>query len=615
MEINMRSLVRIVTVLLVSFTLSLNLSAQTYTNGVMPDLADPHVLTHDGTYYMYGTYTPGYPNMPDGIPVYISKDLVNWTAHGWALHPDDSWGDQQFWAPEVIYKDGLFYMYYAVQERLAVATSTSPLGPFKQSVQEPMHLNIPEIDAHIFTDAGKDYIYFVRFNDRNEIWGAELNPDMKTINESTLTFIMRPTQAWEMQAGQVNEGAFIIKHNEKFYMTYSGNSFDSAVYGVGYAVADNPLGPYVKYEGNPILQSNDRVHGAGHHSITRSPDGTELFMVYHRHHSLHQVEPRRIAIDRMWFDGDILRVNGPSIRPQPLPSGAKVVSETVGIESGSVYKLISQHSNKIVEINAAGLQNGANVQQWADFNEAHQQWLVEWQNDGYYKLTNALSGKVLEVAANSVNEAQNIQQWQDQGGDNQRWKIVYLGDGQFKLLAKNSGFALDVNAWDTHDGANLIQWPDGGSLGGAQHFKFVKVESGGDALVVRFQSYNFPNTFIRHKDGRALISSQASPAASEFVQVIGLAGEGISFESVQLPGQFLRHQNSNIYLHSNDGSALFAADATFMKVPGQSDVSASSFRSFNFPEAYIRHANGWLIIDHIDSDLAKADATFWIQEK
>lgn len=615
----MKTLIRSIMMLFVSFSLSLTVNAQTYTNGVQPDLADPHVLTHDGTYYLYGTYTPGYPNMRDGIPVYSSKDLVNWTSHGWALHQNDSWGNQQFWAPEVIYKDGLFYMYYAVQERLAVATSTSPLGPFVQTVKEPMHLNIPEIDAHVFTDAGKDYIYFVRFNNGNEIWGAELNADMKTINESTLTFIMRPTQAWELQAGQINEGAFIIKHNDKFYMTYSGNTFDSPVYGVGYAVADSPLGPYVKYEGNPILQSNDRVHGAGHHSITKSPDGTELFMVYHRHHSLSTVEPRRIAIDRMWFEGDILRVSGPSITPQLMPSGAVNTPETAGIESGSIYKLVSKHSGKVVEVNAAELQNGANVQQWSDFDNANQQWLVEWQNDGYYKLTNKLSGKVLDVDATSLDEAHNVQQWQDLGGDSQRWKIVSLDDGSFKLLAKNSGFALDLNAWGTHNGANLIQWPDGGSVGGAQHFDFVKVstdDGGTGNSVVRFQSHNFPDSYIRQIDGRARIDSQVSPVTdSEFIQVQGLAGGGISFESTNTPGKFLRHKNGAIYVDSNDGSDLFAADATFIKVPGLADANASSFHSFNYPDQYIRHVNSWLKIDFINSELDRADATFVIQEK
>ena len=128
---------------------------QTYTNGVLPDIADPHILKHKGKYYLYGTHTGG---RPSGIPVYTSNDLVNWSYRGWALSNNDSWGSDSFWAPEVINHNGLFYMYYAVEEHLAVATSKSPLGPFKQSEKKPMHEDIKEIDAHIFIDSnGKKY--------------------------------------------------------------------------------------------------------------------------------------------------------------------------------------------------------------------------------------------------------------------------------------------------------------------------------------------------------------------------------------------------------------------------------------------------------------------------
>jgi hypothetical protein len=50
-------------------------------------------------------------------------------------------------------------------------------------------------------------------------------------------------------------------------------------------------------------------------------------VVYHQHFSLNQTEPRKIAIDRIRFveqdnGPDILQAWGPTITPQPLPSGA-----------------------------------------------------------------------------------------------------------------------------------------------------------------------------------------------------------------------------------------------------------------------------------------------------
>ncbi|MBP1963371.1 family 43 glycosylhydrolase [Paenibacillus aceris] len=307
-----------------------SITGPTYTNSVLPNIADPFVLQHDGMYYLYGTNTD--PNKSSlGFKVYTSTDLVNWSEQKeLALKQSDSWGTSGFWAPEVVEKDGTFYMYYVVNERLAVATSSSPLGPFVQDVKQPMHLNTPEIDAHIFTDDnGKKYIYFVRFNQGNEIWMAELNDDMKSMKEETVQFVFRATQDWERSQKQpvasINEGPFMIKHNGTYYLTYSGNHFESPDYGVGYATAPTPMGPWTKYTYNPIMKSNTIVPGAGHHSLIYSPDGTELFMVYHTHYKAGTTEPRKLAIDRVHFvpqaSGiDAMEVWGPTITPQLKPS-------------------------------------------------------------------------------------------------------------------------------------------------------------------------------------------------------------------------------------------------------------------------------------------------------
>ena len=99
-------------------------------------LADPFVLKHNGAYYLYGTSG----ERPDeGIPVYRSADLLTWegpigSANGLALRKGDSFGDSGFWAPYVLFDKNKFYMYYTANEKIAVATSDSPLGPFRQQV-------------------------------------------------------------------------------------------------------------------------------------------------------------------------------------------------------------------------------------------------------------------------------------------------------------------------------------------------------------------------------------------------------------------------------------------------------------------------------------------------
>lgn len=292
----------------------------TYRNPLKENSADPFVLLHDGVYYLYAT------SSDSGFKVFSSSDMSSWKDEGWALKAEDSWGNKWFWAPEIIVKDGIFYMYYSVEEHLCVATSDSPLGPFKQEVKEPFHTNIKEIDGHVFLDDdGKYYIYFVRFDNGNNIWGAGLNDDMSSIKQDTLVRLLTPTKDWEKSMYPVVEGPYILKHEGIYYLTYSGDHYQSPGYGVGYAISASPLGQFVKHKNNPIMQSNTIVHGSGHHSFVRSQDGTELFMVYHIHNSTAEVHPRRTSIDRVKFvpvDGEAaeLIVYGPTLTAQPLPS-------------------------------------------------------------------------------------------------------------------------------------------------------------------------------------------------------------------------------------------------------------------------------------------------------
>ncbi|WP_410573815.1 alpha-L-arabinofuranosidase B [Amycolatopsis sp. cmx-4-61] len=69
----------------------------------------------------------------------------------------------------------------------------------------------------------------------------------------------------------------------------------------------------------------------------------------------------------------------------------------------------------------------------------------------------------------------------------------------------------------------------------------------------------------------------------------GLADSScVSFESRNTAGQYLRHQNYQVSLQANDGSSLFAQDATFCPEAGRSG-QGTSLRSLNFPDRYVRH--------------------------
>ena len=300
-------------------------SGKTYMNPVQDGCADPVVKLFDGTYYLYCTYTLRSPGRVSGIRLFTSKDLVNWEDRGFAITNADSWGRRGFWAPDIVEKDGMYYLYYAAEERLCVATADTPFGPFKQKEQKPIEPDSIKIDGHAFRDDdGQYYLYYVHFADGNEIWGGKLNDDMMSVDEDSLRMMVRPDEPWEQDMGKVTEGPEIVKHKGTYYLTYSGSHFKSPEYAVGYATSKSPLGPWKKYEYNPIMKSTSYAHGTAHHTITRSPDGKEMFIVYHRHYSLDRVSPRKLSVDRIQFvpqrsGPDILEVWGPTSSEQEIP--------------------------------------------------------------------------------------------------------------------------------------------------------------------------------------------------------------------------------------------------------------------------------------------------------
>ncbi|MBX3159068.1 MAG: AbfB domain-containing protein [Deltaproteobacteria bacterium] len=170
---------------------------------------------------------------------------------------------------------------------------------------------------------------------------------------------------------------------------------------------------------------------------------------------------------------------------------------------------------------------------------------------------------------------------------------------------------------DKGDGTNKECAPDAKTF--AADTSFV-VEPAAIATRVSLAPVGFPEHFVRHCGFQGFIDDNkrnrdCNPAAwrddTTFLMVPGLEGGGsVSFESVNFPGQYLRHQDFRVKLAANDGSALFSKDASFTPVPGL--ASDASFRSVNFPDRYLRHCNFKLFIDgnkHLKECQAE-DATY-----
>lgn len=75
--------------------------------------------------------------------------------------------------------------------------------------------------------------------------------------------------AWE---GHLVEGPWVTQQAGRYWMFYAGNDFGTPAYGIGVAVADNPLGPYVK-QGEPLLKTRPEWWAPGHASVAQGLDG------------------------------------------------------------------------------------------------------------------------------------------------------------------------------------------------------------------------------------------------------------------------------------------------------------------------------------------------------
>ena len=122
----------------------------TYTNPVFAgDFPDPFVLRWGGRYYAYGT-----GRAVDGkqLRMMSSDDLVHWTPHGGVLEPLDLPGAEEYWAPEVAYREGTFYLYYATgraedpDHHLRLLAGEGPAQPDPQGREEPGDEDAVDLD-------------------------------------------------------------------------------------------------------------------------------------------------------------------------------------------------------------------------------------------------------------------------------------------------------------------------------------------------------------------------------------------------------------------------------------------------------------------------------------
>ena len=311
-------------------------TSETYLNPVYPhSFPDPFVLKFRGEFFAYCT---GVHSNDKVFTVLRSCNLVDWVEIGGAMDKLDN--DSPFyWAPEVTYSNGKFYLYYSVGNEtlmeIRLAISDVPDSGF---VDAGIKLTSEEfaIDAHVFiNDAGEKYLFYATDFLTHSHIGTGIVVD-KMLDFFTLEGNPKPvTRAkhdWQIydanriEKGGVRwhtvEGAFVLKRKNKYFIMFSGGNWQNITYGVSFAVSDSieTQDEWTQFSDGvnvlPILRTlPEKVVGPGHNSVIRGLNNRELFCIYH----CWTADGRVLAIDRMDFAGDRIFINGATYTPQPAP--------------------------------------------------------------------------------------------------------------------------------------------------------------------------------------------------------------------------------------------------------------------------------------------------------
>ena len=328
--------------------------------GIDPNgLRDCQIIRDNNYWYLTGTAYPHWPEQSkeasySGAPLYRSTDLLKWEFVSFIVSPDKTkWYFERFWAPEIQIIDGKYYClfnctnkelgYLALHSGYAVANKIE--GPYTVVTKEsPL---VRGNDLTFFQDDDKKVWAFWRFDYGygmgyaqvdlekgvlcSEIKSAIPAGKVDFLKDEKGIFVKKPhydgsmvkqiSKCYEWDSAGI-EGAYVIKHGEKYYLFYS--SWTDG-YNIGYAVADKITGPWTKSTDNPIYGSLTRpkdmpedakspYNAVGHNAIFKGPDGNYWLSC----HGIINDKNPFLVIDPIRFDNGKIYSNGPTYTVQSI---------------------------------------------------------------------------------------------------------------------------------------------------------------------------------------------------------------------------------------------------------------------------------------------------------
>lgn len=291
---------------------------------------DPVLIREGNTYYMFST--------GPGIAVWSSKNLKEWKRLGRVFEESPLWVTRvaesfngHFWAPDISYQDGMYYLYYTVSAfgkntsaiGLATNKALDPESPdFKWEDQGIVVQSVPgrdlwnAIDPNLaFDDEGTPWLTYGSYWNGMKL--VRLADDLKTVQNGpedwyTIARRERSFQTDDRKAGDAAiEAPFIFKKNGYYYLFVS---FDHCCRGVNstYKVAvgrsEDIKGPYLDKSGTDmfhgggtiVVQGNADWHGVGHNSVYTF-DGVD-YIAFHGYDASDEGKAKLVIRSLYWDD-------------------------------------------------------------------------------------------------------------------------------------------------------------------------------------------------------------------------------------------------------------------------------------------------------------------------
>ncbi|MGO1056474.1 AbfB domain-containing protein [Crossiella sp. CA198] len=212
-----------------------------------------------------------------------------------------------------------------------------------------------------------------------------------------------------------------------------------------------------------------------------------------------------------------------------------------------------------------------------DFADRSLWWEALPARSGSIELRNVSTDKVLEAANFATGEGSPVSQGTNRHEADQHWFLTVVGKARHDLTQpgqdRKSLRATNPGLNDRHirhaNGlGELSPVNPGSSELDRADATFRLVPGRLDTRCYSLESVNFPGNFLRHAGGRLRLDGPSGDpglfnADATWCAQHGLSGTGVSLESWNFPGKFVRHINGQVWLAKFDGPEWYETRANF----------------------------------------------------